>query len=188
MSDPGQMPVFQPASIDLTPLLQKVADLEAQIATLTQSSYPYMCCDGHQQIGHLDSSSELCPLCRANNEIAALTARAEQAEQKGTQCFARRSTDPPQDCDWPFCGCDPRATEVLVALQECGMLKLRGAPVERGADAAARRLGRLRELVAEWRKDADELDDATQGQWVEPGVRRACADELAALLAAPVEK
>lgn len=32
-------------------------------------------------------------------------------------------TDPPQDCDWPFCGCDPRATKVIEALQECDMLK-----------------------------------------------------------------
>jgi hypothetical protein len=29
-------------------------------------------------------------------------------------------TDPPQDCDWPFCGCDPHATKVIEALQEMG--------------------------------------------------------------------
>lgn len=27
--------------------------------------YPHMCCDDHLQIGHSDSSSEMCPLCRA---------------------------------------------------------------------------------------------------------------------------
>ncbi len=27
-------------------------------------------------------------------------------------------TDPPQDCDWPHCGCDPYADKVLAALQE----------------------------------------------------------------------
>ena len=27
-------------------------------------------------------------------------------------------TDPPQDCDWPFCGCDPYATKVLDVLEE----------------------------------------------------------------------
>lgn len=26
----------------------------------------------------------------------------------------------PQDCDWPYCGCDPKATEVLTALDEHG--------------------------------------------------------------------
>ena len=39
-------------------------------------------------------------------------------------------------------------------------------------------------LVEQWRKEADELEEATLSQWVEPGVKRACADELAALLAA----
>lgn len=27
-------------------------------------------------------------------------------------------TDPPQDCDWPFCGCDPYADKVLEAVME----------------------------------------------------------------------
>lgn len=27
-------------------------------------------------------------------------------------------TDPPQDCDWPNCGCDPYADKVLAALEE----------------------------------------------------------------------
>lgn len=26
-----------------------------------------------------------------------------------------------QDCDWPFCGCDPAATRVLSAIQEQGL-------------------------------------------------------------------
>lgn len=29
-------------------------------------------------------------------------------------------SDPPQDCDWPFCGCDPQAGEVLAAIDESG--------------------------------------------------------------------
>jgi hypothetical protein len=38
-------------------------------------------------------------------------------------CAARRgNTDPPQDCDWPFCGCDSHATKVIETLQECGKL------------------------------------------------------------------
>lgn len=31
-----------------------------------------MCRDGHVEIGHNDSSSEMCPLCRAKNEIEEL--------------------------------------------------------------------------------------------------------------------
>jgi hypothetical protein len=29
-------------------------------------------------------------------------------------------TDPPQECSWPFCGCDTKATEVIEALVEMG--------------------------------------------------------------------
>jgi hypothetical protein len=43
----------------------------------------------------------------------------------GFTCAARAAgkTDPPQDCDWPFCGCDPHATKVIEALDECNMLR-----------------------------------------------------------------
>lgn len=42
----------------------------------------------------------------------------------GWSCGALRSGgDVPADCDWPFCGCDAHATEVIQALQECGALK-----------------------------------------------------------------
>lgn len=36
-----------------------------------------------------------------------------------SDCKARLSkADPPQDCDWPWCGCDPHADKVLAAIQE----------------------------------------------------------------------
>lgn len=36
-----------------------------------------------------------------------------------SECKARVSaTDPPQDCDWPWCGCDPDADRVIAAIQE----------------------------------------------------------------------
>jgi len=39
-------------------------------------------------------------------------------------CQARVSAaDPPQDCGWPFCGCDPKAEKVIDALAEMGALK-----------------------------------------------------------------
>jgi len=31
---------------------------------------------------------------------------------------AAGKTDPPQDCDWPACGCDPVADKVLEAMDE----------------------------------------------------------------------
>jgi len=36
------------------------------------------------------------------------------------KAHGRFVVDPPQDCDWPFCGCDPHAEKVIEALQECG--------------------------------------------------------------------
>jgi hypothetical protein len=43
-------------------------------------------------------------------------------EERAFTCVVRRAgkTDPPQDCDWPFCGCDEHATKVIATLQECG--------------------------------------------------------------------
>ena len=40
----------------------------------------------------------------------------------GWKCGASKSMDPPQDCDWPVCGCDPYADKVIAALQESGMM------------------------------------------------------------------
>jgi hypothetical protein len=39
------------------------------------------------------------------------------------KCKAQRTADPPQDCDWPVCGCDPYADKVIEALQESGKLR-----------------------------------------------------------------
>lgn len=38
------------------------------------------------------------------------------------KCKARRTADPPEDCDWPTCGCDPYADKVIAALEESGKL------------------------------------------------------------------
>jgi hypothetical protein len=38
------------------------------------------------------------------------------------KCKAQRTADPPQDCDWPVCGCDPYADKVIATLQEAGHL------------------------------------------------------------------
>jgi hypothetical protein len=34
------------------------------------SHYPHMCRDGHAEIGHSDSESEMCPLCVSNAKLA----------------------------------------------------------------------------------------------------------------------
>lgn len=44
---------------------------EAEVAEL-KKRYPHMCRDEHQQIGHADSSHEMCPLCRANSQLSTL--------------------------------------------------------------------------------------------------------------------
>lgn len=40
-------------------------------------------------------------------------------------CAARpwERRDPPQECNWPMCGCDPSADRVIEALEEAGALK-----------------------------------------------------------------
>ncbi len=41
----------------------------------------------------------------------------------GRKCDASISADPPRDCNYPLCGCDPLTEKVIVALQECNMLR-----------------------------------------------------------------
>jgi len=35
-------------------------------------------------------------------------------------CLAQRTAVEPQDCNWPFCGCDPKANKILNAIDEAG--------------------------------------------------------------------
>lgn len=39
---------------------------------------------------------------------------------QGWQCKAKPTADPPQECGWPTCGCDPYADKVINALDEMG--------------------------------------------------------------------
>ena len=52
-------------------------------------SYPHMCRSDHVEIGHADSSSEICPLCRAHDRIAELEDRIESAKSFVRSCMAR---------------------------------------------------------------------------------------------------
>jgi len=59
--------------------------------------------------------------------------RALPAREQPTlfECKARAGkTDPPQDCDWPFCGCDPKAERVLEAIRESGLKLVREQPTQ----------------------------------------------------------
>lgn len=50
-----------------------ILELRAQVEELTRKGgwvYPHMCRDGHVEIGHADSSSEMCPLCRSEAKLA----------------------------------------------------------------------------------------------------------------------
>jgi hypothetical protein len=61
-----------------------------------------------------------------------------QAEKESFLCAARHSqADPPQDCNWPFCGCDTHADKVIEALLECGW----GSAKFHGSDGARFRRG-----------------------------------------------
>lgn len=43
----------------------------------------------------------------------------------------------PQDCDWPFCDCDPKAVKVLEAIQESGYVLTKEAPSDGRVDSGA---------------------------------------------------
>ncbi len=45
-------------------------------------------------------------------------------------CEAQPTADPPQNCDWPFCGCDPYAARVLATISECGLILVDAPPPE----------------------------------------------------------
>lgn len=65
---------------------------------------------------------------RTINQAADLIERLARSEPavpvaEGSVCAARTSVgaNDPQECDWPVCGCDPRAQKVLDALHEQGL-------------------------------------------------------------------
>lgn len=40
---------------------------------------------------------------------------------------ANYGANEPQDCDWPFCGCDPYADKVIAAIEESGFVIISGS-------------------------------------------------------------
>lgn len=101
-----------------------------------------------------------------------------------------------EECDGPLESTDlyvtGRGMDLLVNIpvgsQATFAVVVDSKPVHNGAigtrqpDPFSDLLRDLRSLEQQWRKDADELDEATNGQWIEPSVVRQCADDLASLL------
>jgi hypothetical protein len=57
----------------------------------------------------------------AATEIESLRAEVKGLP-KARKCMASATSDPPQDCDAPFCGCDPAWSACIEMLQECNLL------------------------------------------------------------------
>lgn len=116
------------------------------------------------------------------------------------ECAARRgTTDPPQDCDWPVCGCDPHADKVVQHLLEAGCLRSvrdLAPPAETRADLAQEEPTQANRIEAAFRDgydfgQADRRFDATDaaGAWLESGTRKAlkATDPIAAAVDAQLD-
>lgn len=96
--------------------------LEAHVA----SGMPCAECDGKPY--KLDATHEREWVAKYDRvldilEAACTSASPARASARDEwKCRANRTADPPQDCDWPLCGCDPYAEKVVAALQEANLL------------------------------------------------------------------
>jgi len=97
-----------------------------------------------------------------------IAAREQAAKWKCKALVGSAGLNDPQDCDYPFCGCDPSSGKVIDTLIECGW---------QSGDEIRKREQRVRELVEKCQREADRFDD-------DDGVLyRWFADELQAALA-----
>jgi len=70
----------------------------------------------------------------------------EDTTHAGWSCAARKQALPePADCNWPICGCDPAANQVMEALEEQGII-----------DATYKANTKPRPL-SEWREDMGDV-------------------------------
>lgn len=71
-----------------------------------------------------DYGGNIGPSKGADAILAALTAAGFKLEPKW-ECKAQKNPSPggiePQDCDWPWCGCDPAMEAILKELPEHGL-------------------------------------------------------------------
>ena len=52
--------------------------------------------------------------------LARVALEAAERVRTGWKCKVKRTAAPPQDCNWPFCGCDPAANRVRDAIEGGG--------------------------------------------------------------------
>lgn len=55
---------------------------KSKSTTVSGNVFPHMCRDGHVEIGHRDSESELCPLCREIGRAESLESALRAAEAR----------------------------------------------------------------------------------------------------------
>ena len=98
----------------------------------------------------------------SRSEAEAISAQLEAKKEWTCKVRHAGTTDPPQDCDWPWCGCDPQADRILAALQEEGLRVIDGgvgtsriALLKTSILQLARDIGTVLS-VAERRTDPDE--------------------------------
>ena len=123
-----------------------------------------------------------CSNCATRDaQIAALEAEVERLRGE-FKCKASATSDPPTDCDMPFCGCDPSWQVAITSLIECGWADL--APfvaLAKAADEYDKALAEaesseLDQLAPDIEERVDAAQEALRDQVAHPSVQRAVHD------------
>lgn len=147
-------------------LLQLLDAAEAQVAELREMLISHARHRGDCAAFPAMSNEQIERDCDCG--LSAAIARTSADGMARQECRAQPTGDPPTDCDWPHCGCDPSATKVLQALDDEGVLidSARQQAVARVVDAA-------REIDAEFTDAVDgenivaREDGSVMQGWVE---------------------
>ena len=103
----AQRPSNQKLPFLLLRALNVYADHQKECAIVKQGSGNNCTC------GYFDLVDRIGNAERAADVVAPPVASNER-------CKANPTSDPPQDCDAPFCGCNPAWQECIAMLIECG--------------------------------------------------------------------
>lgn len=87
----------------------------------------HFCCGDTPQVCHARSIAQFVGGILSGKEPFPAVESGEGTPQlkDSVVCAARHSdtgANDPQECDWPFCGCDPHADKVIESLLECGWM------------------------------------------------------------------
>lgn len=95
------------------------------MSTKSEIAGPYIVWENYGYAGWQPKSystlKEALTAQRYNSEFVITRLSDFEVVEQSWKCKAQPTAADPQDCDWPFCGCDPKADEVLAAISECGM-------------------------------------------------------------------